>query len=275
VTGKGGGYLLDGGAAELERLQLQARVWEDAAEAFLDRIGVRPGARCLDLGCGAMGILGPLSRRAGPRGHVVGLDSDAKQLAAARHLVRQEGWANVEIVEGDAYDSRLPPESFDLVHVRFVFAPAGHDELLLREMLALAKPGGGIAIQEPDTQSWHCIPPNAAYERLTQAIRSAFVTGGGDFDVGRRTRQLLSDHGVADVRVRGAVLALHDRHPYMRSPLQFAASLRERILRGGMTATELDDTLAEVTRVIEDPATVVTTFTVTQVWGVKPGRRDG
>ena len=40
----GGGYLLAGGAAELERLQLQARVWEPEAEAMLDRIGLAPGA---------------------------------------------------------------------------------------------------------------------------------------------------------------------------------------------------------------------------------------
>ena len=80
----GGGYLLAGGAAELERLQLQARVWEPEAEAMLDRIGLAPGARCIDLACGAMGILRPLSRRVGPSGRVVGVDLDAKQLAGAR-----------------------------------------------------------------------------------------------------------------------------------------------------------------------------------------------
>lgn len=39
----------------------------------------RPGWRCLDLGCGAMGILGPLSRRVGPDGSVVGLDQDGRR----------------------------------------------------------------------------------------------------------------------------------------------------------------------------------------------------
>ena len=61
-------YLLNGGAAELERLRLQARVWEPTAEQLLDEIGITPGSRCLDLACGGVGILGSLSRRVGPSG---------------------------------------------------------------------------------------------------------------------------------------------------------------------------------------------------------------
>ena len=149
-----GHYLLAGGAAEVERLQLQAGVWEPEAEALLDRIGVSPGWNCINLGCGANGILGPLSRRVGPTGRVVGLDRDAQQFAAARAFVRQNRLENVEAVAGDAYGTGLPRSSFDLVHVRFVFAPAGRDEALLQEMLALARPGGIIAIQEPGAASW-------------------------------------------------------------------------------------------------------------------------
>ena len=88
-------YLLSGGAAELERLRLQARVWERAAEQLLDEIGITPGSRCLDLGCGGMGILGPLSRRVGPSGQVVGVDRDGQQLAAARAYVDEERLTNV------------------------------------------------------------------------------------------------------------------------------------------------------------------------------------
>jgi hypothetical protein len=49
-------YLL-ASAMEAERLQLQAQVWQPAAEEMLDAIGIQPGWFCLDLGCGAMGFL--------------------------------------------------------------------------------------------------------------------------------------------------------------------------------------------------------------------------
>lgn len=263
-------YLLAGGAAELERLRLQARVWEPDAEAMLDAIGVQSGWTCLDLGCGGMGILGPLSRRVGPNGRVVGVDTDAKQLPAAREFVRNNQLDNVEILELDAYNTGLPRECFDLVHTRFLFAPVGRDEALLQEMLGLTRRGGVVAIQEPDATPWNCYPPHPAWARLKAAILAAFVQGGGDFNAGQRTFGMLRAAGLDAVRLRAAVVALQDEHPYKRLPIQFATSLRKRILDGGiLSETELDETMAELERVTSDPETIVLSFIVTQVWGKK------
>jgi 2-polyprenyl-3-methyl-5-hydroxy-6-metoxy-1,4-benzoquinol methylase len=81
-------------SAEAERLRVQARIWEPDVELLPDQIGVQPGWRCLDLGCGAIGILEPLSRRVGPRGKVVGIDRDERLLAAARAYIAEQGLAN-------------------------------------------------------------------------------------------------------------------------------------------------------------------------------------
>lgn len=264
-------YLLAGGAAELERLRLQARVWEPEAIAMLDQIGIEQGWSAIDLGCGAQGILEPLSRRVGPRGRVVGVDTDAKQLAAARLLIEESGLTNVEIGDLDAYATGLPRESFDFTHVRFVFAPVGRDEALLSEMLALTRPGGIVAIQEPDAAPWSCLPAHPAWDMLKAAILAAFERGGGDFNAGRRTYAMLRQAGLQDVRFRAAVVALPSGHPYLRLPIQFAASLRQRILDGGLLAAqELDAAIAECERIAADPGTAGLSFVVTQVWGRKP-----
>jgi len=264
-------YLLAGGAAELERLTLQARVWEPEVEVMLDHIGIAEGAQCVDLGCGAMGILKPLSKRVGTNGKVVGVDVDAKQLAAARHFVQQENLSNTEIYELDAYHTELPDASFDFTQVRFVFAPVGRDDELLKEMLRVTKPGGILAIQEPDTHSWNPFPAHPAWHTLRTAILEAFKRGGGDFNAGQRTYHMLRRAGLEDVRIRAAVLALQNNHPYMRSPLQFASSLRSRIVDNNiLSAEELDRVVAEVEQIVSHPETVIHTFTVTQVWGRKP-----
>jgi ubiquinone/menaquinone biosynthesis C-methylase UbiE len=126
-------YLLSNNRDEQERLRVQARAWEGETETMLDQIGIQPGWRCLDIGCGAMGILGPLSRR-------VGIDNALEQLVAARAYVEEEGLDNAELLERNAYGSELPDSSFDLVHVRFLLAPGGHDDALLREMIRLYAP---------------------------------------------------------------------------------------------------------------------------------------
>ena len=148
-------YLLADSAAELERLRLQAQVWEPETERWLDSLRVQLGWQCADLGCGAMGIIGPLARRVGPTGRVIGLDRDPLQLAGARDYVARHSLANAEIIEGDAFGSALPAASFDLVHARFLLAPVGRDDELLREMIRLVKPGGIVSLQEPDAAAWN------------------------------------------------------------------------------------------------------------------------
>ena len=61
-------YLLAGQAPELERLQLQSRVWEPSGRWLLEEIGDGRGAGALDVGCGALGWLRAPSEWVGPAG---------------------------------------------------------------------------------------------------------------------------------------------------------------------------------------------------------------
>ncbi len=256
----------------MQRLRLQAQVWEPAATEFLATLNISAGSRVLDLGCGAMGVLRPLSHLVGDSGTVIGLDSDSTQLGAARSFIEEAKLANVSIVEGDAFNTGLPAGHFDLVHVRFLLAPVGRNTDLLAEMLRLVRAGGIIAIQEPDASCWNVAPPNQPWSALKAAILAAFRAGGGDFDVGCRTFGLLRAAGLQEISQRNTVLAATGHHPYKHLPLQFAASLRKRILDGGLLPeTQLEAYLSDVAVVADDPTSVMTTFIVTQVAGQKAG----
>ena len=129
---------------------MQAAAIEFDAGVMLERIGVAAGWHCLDLGCGPGGIVDLLSVRAGPTGQVVGLDADPVFLEHARSLARDRGRGNIEFVQGDAYNTGLPRGTFDFVHVRFVASTVGRHQDLIGEAIALARPGGIVALQEPD-----------------------------------------------------------------------------------------------------------------------------
>jgi hypothetical protein len=63
-TSKNDDYRLAGRVSELERLQLQSRVWEPGGRRLLQEIGGGRGTRALDVGCGVLGWLQVLSARA-------------------------------------------------------------------------------------------------------------------------------------------------------------------------------------------------------------------
>ena len=265
-------YLLSGQRSELERLRLQSLVWEPAADALFAAIPVKPGARCIDVGCGAIGALRPLSRAAGPAGSVLGVDVDPTLLQNAQAFVTEQRLGNVTVRRGDLFDrADLPDQAFDLVHLRFMLAPIGREEELLANAVRLCRPGGVVVLQEPDAACWSTIPPAESFHRLRDIVLTAFRGGGGDFNAGRRTYALARRAGLLSVQIRAAVEALPPRHPYLRVILQFATSLRGRILDSSIaTEEELDQVTADVESTLNDDSTAGLTFVVTQVWGVKP-----
>src|SRR5262245_29576566 len=223
-------YLLASQTSELERLQLQSTVWEPAGGAVLERLGNGQGLRAVDVGCGCLGWLRLLSQCVGPGGSVTGTDVDAKLLASARMFVEGERLGNVTLVKDDLFDSKLPPQTFDVAHSRFEIGPLGRAAEQLKSYLRLVAPGGWVILEDPDLGSWHFNPPAPAAERLIALFAETFIAAGGNLNAGRSQFELLRDAGL-DPSVRAEVLALPPGHPYLRLPLQFSVSLEPRLLR--------------------------------------------
>jgi len=257
--GVAGEYLLAGRLSELERLQLQSRVWNAFADDLLAPYARElEGARVLDVGCGALGWLPVLSRVVGPDGTVVGTDVDQRLMEAAR----AEAGDNVTLVEDDLFASRLEP-GLDLVHARFQLCPLGRHAEQMQAYAALLRPGGLLVLEDPDPGSWHFNPPAPAAERLIELILEAFSAAGSDFGVGRQHAALVREHLGVEPDITAHVLALPHGHPYLRLPVQFSASLRPRLLQL-VKEPELDRLEEQAEREIADPARWGTTQTLVQ-----------
>ena len=74
--------MIRGGREGYDRLRLLARArWPDTAD-LLVRAGVRPGMRCVDLGCGGGEVTFEIARLVGAAGDVTGVDAAVADLAA-------------------------------------------------------------------------------------------------------------------------------------------------------------------------------------------------
>ena len=262
-----GEYLLADQPSELERLQLQSRVWEPSGRRLLTKVGDGSGLRALDVGCGALGWLRILSEWVGPSGQVVGGDIDERLLDAARFFLEAEGIANVELAVDDLFDSKLEPESFDLVHARYVIAPLGRGREQVASHRRLVRPGGSLVLEEWDLGSWHFNPPAPAAERLIRLLSEIFARLGGE--AGRGLPELLREIGIEEPEIDAHVIALKPGHPYLQLPLQFSVALESRLLE-----TVSEDELASIRREAEselaEPGRWGTTFTLIQSWGRRP-----
>jgi ubiquinone/menaquinone biosynthesis C-methylase UbiE len=257
-------YLLAGQVSELERLQLQSRVWEPSGRRLLAEIGDGRGARAVDIGCGVLGWLRLLSQWVGPEGAVVGTDIDEAMLTAAGRFVAEEGLGNVVLANDDVFATRLEPASFDLVHARFVLTPLGRGHEQMETYVRLLRPGGTVVLEDPDWGSWHFNPPAQAAEQLITLVCEAFARWG-DAEAGRKQLELLRSFGIQG-NVRAEVVALPPGHPYLRLPLQLVTALEAR-LAAFVNAGELERLRQQAEVELREPGRWGTTFTLLQSWG--------
>ena len=119
-----------------------SRYLEPDAHLFFRRIGIEPGDKVLDVGCGT-GQLALIAARAGAQ--VTGCDIATNSLERARARASQEQ-LNATFDEGDAEALPYGDAQFDVVSslVGAMFAP--RPNLVASEMLRVCKPGGKIAM---------------------------------------------------------------------------------------------------------------------------------
>ena len=65
---------------EQQRLVLMSRLLDPIEDAYIAKLGVGPGWRCLELGCGNGSIAQALAARVAPMGHVVASHIDLRYL---------------------------------------------------------------------------------------------------------------------------------------------------------------------------------------------------
>jgi ubiquinone/menaquinone biosynthesis C-methylase UbiE len=265
-------YALGHDPEETDRLRRQADELRPESAQLLDRVGIGPGWSAVDLGCGPRGILELLSERVAPGGRVVGVDADTAHTALAQRLVEDRRLPSVEIVVGDARDTGLPPDSFDLVHCRTLLVNVPEPEAVVAEMVRVARPGRVVATMEPDTEYSICYPPSPAFDRIGEIFRLTASRNGADPWIGRRVPELFRDAGLVDVEAEASPQIYPLGHSRRTLRLELVRSVRPKAVEMGLaTGEELDELDRAARSHLDNPRTFVMFGFLMLTWGRKPG----
>jgi SAM-dependent methyltransferase len=240
------------------------------AEWLFDRLEPLDGRRVVEIGCGPRGLLDLLSSRVGRQGRVVGVERNEESVDAARRLVAELGLTNVDVIHGDGRSTELPRESFDVAAGRLVLVNVPAPEEVVREAVALVRPGGSVAWHEADWGLNICDPPLAEWDRVVELFRLYAEANGMDLLAGRRVPRLLREAGLTDIESRLIVNAYEPGHPARSVLLDFLGNLEGRFVTAGLVdMVELEVLRAALARHIEDPETYVVSHLFVQAWGRK------
>ena len=118
---------------------------------MLTSVGIRPGWKVLDAGCGSGSFLPLMADLVGPEGQVAAFDLDPENIDRVRTLVNE--WdVPVSPRVGNIAQLPYPDASFDAVWSANVVQYLTEIELtqVLMEFVRVVKPGGLVAIKEFD-----------------------------------------------------------------------------------------------------------------------------
>jgi len=121
-----------------------AATMRESGETLVQRIGVKPGMKVLDLGCGDGTTALPAAKLGA---EATGIDIASNLVEAGNRRAAEAGLTNCQFQEGDASNlEQVDDETFDLVDSIFgaMFAPRPFD--VAKEMVRVTRPGGRIVM---------------------------------------------------------------------------------------------------------------------------------
>ncbi len=120
--------------------------WWAATQRTLDRIGMAPGNRVLEIGPGPGRLLIHAATRVRPSGTVVGLDVQPGMIERLQR--RSATIGNLSAQLGNAENMPFAIGTFDVVYLAMVLGEIPHRERALAECFRVLKPGGRLSITE-------------------------------------------------------------------------------------------------------------------------------
>jgi SAM-dependent methyltransferase len=217
---------------ERARLALMSRLLDPMHRRHIESLGVGPGARALEVGCGNGSIAAWLAERVGPRGQAVAVDLDLSLVG-----VRAPG---LELRQGDIVAGPVDPGGFDLVTARAVLHHVTDLEAAMRNLAASLASGGSILLIEPDF-----LPVSVAEPPDVRAFWNGWLAWareqGIDYHVGRTLAPRLAALGLEQVVGTAETAVYNGGSPWADYWTQTVVELRDKLVSSG----KLDDRLID------------------------------
>jgi SAM-dependent methyltransferase len=175
------------------RFTQQARWTEALRRHLFERLGLAPGLRLLEVGCGTGAVLASL---AGAGCHLHGLDMDGDFL---RQVIPNSLTPNlVCLIQGDAHNLPYAEAVFDISFCHFLLLWVSDPAQVVGEMRRATRPGGWVlALAEPDYGGRIDYP--AELISLGAMQEAALRRQGAETRLGRRLSGLFHAAGLTEI----------------------------------------------------------------------------
>ena len=246
-------------AGEQYRLELMSALLDPLERSHIKRLGICPGWRCLELGCGNGSIAKTLAEYVAPTGHVVASDLDIRYIQGLQVPC-------LEVRRIDLLEGQIEEEYYDFVVARALLHHLTPARIGLERMVKALKPGGFLLSIEPDMLPCMVTEPDTIHD-FWRGWLTWSVEAGIDYFVGRKIPKWLDSMGLKNVAGEGYTAHFNGGSLWAQYWLQTMNELAPVLLSSGYITKGV---LEECKSWYRDPHYWTSMMTYTASWGEKP-----
>ena len=114
---------------------------------ILQEVGIKPGFKVLDFGCGPGGYIIATARLIGKSGVIYAVDINSVAIKMVKNIANKEHLENVTTIVSDC-KTGLPDNSVDVVLLYDILHDLGDPECVLEELQRVLKPDGVLSVSD-------------------------------------------------------------------------------------------------------------------------------
>ena len=118
------------------------------ANIIVGHLGLQPGMKVLDFGCGPGRLTIPLAEKVGPQGEMVAVDIQPGMLSRAQEKAQAANLKNIQFIQAASGEGRLERNQFDRAVLVTVLGEIPDRGAALKEIFEAIKPGGILSVTE-------------------------------------------------------------------------------------------------------------------------------
>jgi ubiquinone/menaquinone biosynthesis C-methylase UbiE len=260
-------YLLDKKYIEAKnRLTIKENIQDPATLDYLEKIGIKNGWHCLELGGGAGSITAWLCEKVGVNGRIEVIDTETR-------FLERLNYKNLEVIKADISGYDFGAEKYDLIHGRDILLHIRNRDKVLEKLCGAVKNNGWILLEEPDTSADTPDPLLSGYEKnlynkVTDALYHFLQRKGVDPYYGASLLSKLKKLGFTSLNAEGRVQMFTGGYDMPKTPHIMAfEQLKDDLIGNGYTTK---NEFAEFLKLFRNNNFSWREGLTISVWGRKP-----
>ncbi len=249
-------------------------LFNGSTKGFIQKSGIKPGMKVLDIGCGT-GIMSCwLAEQVGSTGKVVAIDNNIHTLMAAKVRATDKKLDNLQFHLLSAYDISTLKEHFDLVYCRFVLHHLNKPTSVIQQIYEILKPGGIYIAEEGIVSSAFTYPASEAWGFLRWNHRAPIPLDDlegqqRDSNFGMKLFYKIMHNGFT-VKEAGLIQPFLFKKEDKALLSDEMLENKEAFVKSGGTLASWEDKFKELNNLIDNEMHAIAFYQSCQVAGTKP-----